>query len=88
MLRSRDSGADEHVLLQVEDLGAVGFRHAHVADKRGERGAPQTVVFDTPAGQPFLAPFHVLNLISFSMFHKWVGCGRKTTGRSKQVKEG
>ena len=29
-------GSDERMALQVEHLRAVGFRHAHVADKRGE----------------------------------------------------
>lgn len=40
-----DTGVDQRVPLQVEDLGAVGFRHPHVADESGKGSTPQTVVF-------------------------------------------
>jgi hypothetical protein len=40
----RNAGTGECVILQVEHLGAVRFRHAHIAYKRGEYCAPQTVV--------------------------------------------
>jgi hypothetical protein len=36
----RDAGRDQGVMLQVEHLGAVGFRNTHVADERGEGSAP------------------------------------------------
>jgi hypothetical protein len=64
------TGCNERVVLKVEHLRTVGFRNAHVADKRGERGAPQTVVFGVSRSASAFVGFHITNPITFSMLRK------------------
>jgi hypothetical protein len=56
-LQNADTG--ECVLLQVEHLGAVGFRDAHIADKGGEYRAPQTVVCGAARFRAAFAGFNI-----------------------------
>ncbi len=65
-----DAGGDQRVSLQVEHLGAVGFRDAHVADKRGKRGTPQTVVFGVDSPGAVFAGIHITKQITSSMLRK------------------
>jgi hypothetical protein len=64
----RDAGGDQRVFLQVEHLGAVGFRHPLVADERGEHGAPQTVVFGASGFTSGWGDFTSLNKSRFLCF--------------------
>ena len=73
----RHAGGEERVALQVEDLRAVGFGDAHVADE-GHRfsATPQTFVWVmTRWWERFRASFHITNLITKTTLPKGVTCG-------------
>jgi len=70
-----DTGRNKRIALKVENLGAVSFRNAHVADKRGEKGTPQTVVFGASRSALAFCGFHITNPITFSPLRKRWGSG-------------